>query len=157
MGDLTSLKVALAYFGDRSYLMSLPLKTGLRRWFFLGGSVIVITLGISTNIGGSLRGSFPVRFEASTPPKGCGIRGMVRPRLGYHINIMEMVMIWLALHSLRLARGAFNLVHSDNNIVVCSLIRGYWPDPFPSGHGIFPSGTLWKPWKFSNGGSCEMG
>ena len=46
------------------------------------------------------------------------------PLLGCHINIKEMVVIWIALRSLRLGRGASIRVHSDKNVVVCCLNRG---------------------------------
>ena len=47
------------------------------------------------------------------------------PFLHCHISTKEMVVIWIALRSLQLAKRTSIWVHSDNKIVICCLNRGW--------------------------------
>ena len=117
-------KAANVKLRDRPFPLSLPLKTSLRRWLqskVLSRSVPWTSpqpqVEVYTDASQSGWG-----FHSSNGLQKQGVWS--NPLLGCHINIKEMVVVWIALRSLRLSRGASVRIHSDNNVVVCCLNTG---------------------------------
>ena len=117
-------RAANAKMRDRQVRLSVPLKHSLRRWLksdvLSRGIPWIIpqpSLELYTDASQSGWG-----FHASNGLQKQGVWS--NPLRGCHINIKEMVVIWIALRSLRLKRGTSIRVHSDNSVVVCCLNRG---------------------------------